>query len=259
MKKKLLKKPIEEPKALNPITEKILEYKDNTYAFIQSKLIPTIPSNTIVGLMVPQMKKIAKEAFGDGTALTDKNSNLSVFLNTLPHTYYEENMVHFYIISQINDFELCITTLEKFLPYMDCWPVSDQSTPKVFKRNPKKLLPFAQSWILSTHTYVARFGIRMLMNEFLDKNFKPEYLKWVASVDKTCYSGDVYLKKMVAWYFATALAKQYEATIPYIERHKLTLWTHCTTIKKAVESTRIPEEHKEYIKSFYSPFIKRKI
>jgi hypothetical protein len=145
----------------------------------------------------------------------------------------------------IKDFDTCVREVEKFLPYVDCWPVSDQSTPKVFSKNHEKILPNIRKWIASEHVYTARFGIRMLMNEFLGDDFRKEYLKLVA--DKK--GDDYYLKMMIAWYFATALAKKYDETIPYFEKHRLDEWVHKKAIQKALESYRVSEEHKEYLKS----------
>ena len=211
--------------------------EDKDFKEFQSKLVPNIDPATIIGVRTPQMKQIAKQYFGT------KEGN--AFLKKLPHKYYEENMVHFFMIAMIKDFDECTAAVEEFLPYIDCWPVCDQSSPKVYKKNHDKLLPFIQKWIGSEHVYTARFGMRMLMNEFLDADFKKEYLKLVA--DKQ--GDDYYLKMMIAWYFATALAKQYDAAIIYIEKHKLDPWVHRKAIQKAVESYRVTEEHKNYLKS----------
>ncbi len=167
------------------------------------------------------------------------------FLKELPHTYYEENLLHFFLISFIKDFDECAKEVERFLPYVDCWPVSDQASPKVFAKNHEKLLPLIQTWIASDHVYTKRFGIRMLMNEFLGEDFKPKYLEWVSKVE----GEDYYIKMMVAWYFATALAKQYDESIVYIEERRLEPWTHKKAIQKAVESFRVSEEHKQYLKT----------
>ena len=148
----------------------------------------------------------------------------------------------------IKDFDQCVQLVEEFLPYVDCWPVSDQATPKAFKKNHQQLLPFIKKWIASDHVYTARFGMRMLMNEFLGEDFKTEYLDLVASKE----GEDYYLKMMAAWYFATALAKQYEATIPYFEEGRLDAWVHRKAIQKAVESFRVTDEHKAYLKSLRS-------
>ena len=219
------------------IRERLLELKNEEYRQFTARLVPNIPAETIIGLKTPEMRAIAKNIFMD----TDRD----IFLNALPHEYYEENLIHFFVISMIKDFEECIQRVEAFLPYVDCWPVSDQATPKAFRKNHEKLLPYIRKWISSEHVYTARFGIRMLMNEFLGEDFREEYLELVA----TKKGDDYYLKMMVAWYFATALAKRYDETLPYIENHVLDEWTHRKAIQKAVESYRVTDEHKEYIKS----------
>ncbi len=220
------------------IYERLLSYQDKEYREFQIKLVPNIDKDTIIGVRTPQMRNIVKEVFGTKEA--------STFLQVLPHKYYEENLIHFFLISKIKDFDECIKEVEKFLPYINCWPVCDQATPLVFKKNHDRLLPLIKKWINSNHVYTARFGIRMLMNEFLNDDFKEEYLEWVAA--KT--DDDYYLKMMVAWYFATALAKQYDKTIKYIENRCLDPWIHQKTIQKAIESFRVSDEHKEYLKKF---------
>lgn len=219
------------------IYERLLECRDEKYSEFQSKLVPNISPDTIIGVRTPDMRAVAKEFFG-----TDEASS---FLNELPHKYYEENLVHFFLIAGIKNFDECVREVERFLPFVDCWPVCDQSSPKVFKKEHEKLLPLIKNWISSNHVYTARFGIRMLMNEFLDADFKPEYLDLVAQKR----GDDYYLKMMVAWYFATALAKQYDATLPVIESRRLVPWTHNKAIQKAVESFRVTDEHKAYLRT----------
>ena len=220
------------------VYEQLLKVKDDKYKEFQAKLVPNIDPDTILGVKTPEMRQIAKDIFN--------SKEKDAFLKDLPHKYYEENLVHFFIISMIKDFDECIREVEIFLPYVDCWPVSDQATPRSFKKNHEKLLPYIKKWIKSKHLYTSRFGIRMLMNEFLGDEFKDEYAKLVASVK----SDEYYLKMMVAWYFATALAKNYDETIKYIEERKLDDWVLKKTIQKAVESYRVTDEHKEYLKSF---------
>jgi 3-methyladenine DNA glycosylase AlkD len=220
------------------VYERLLEAKDDKYREFQAKLVPNISPDTIIGVRTPDMRKIAKEVFNS----PEKDE----FLKELPHKYYEENLVHFFIIAMIKDFDECIEKVEEFLPYVDCWPVSDQATPKSFKKNHAKLLPYIKNWIASDHVYTARFGIRMLMNEFLDDDFKDEYLELVASKE----GDDYYLKMMVAWYFATALAKKYDESVKYIEGRKLDDWIHKKAIQKAVESFRVTDEHKEHLKKY---------
>lgn len=219
------------------VYERLSKFKDNEYREFQSKLVPNISKDTILGVRTPDMRNIAKEVFG-----TKEGND---FLKKLPHKYYEENLVHFFLIAMIKDFDECIKETERFLPYIDCWPVCDQSSPKVFKKKHEELLPYIKKWIDSDHVYTSRFGMRMLMNEFLDKDFKPEYLKWVCSKK----GEDYYLKMMVAWYFATALAKQYDASIVYFEKRKLDEWCHKKAIQKAIESYRVSDEHKDYLRS----------
>ena len=217
--------------------DRLNEEKDSEYKKFQAKLVPNIPPESIVGVRTPQIRKIAKEVF-----ISDQRDE---FLNDLPHKYYEENLIHFFVLAQIKDFDECVKAVEIFLPYIDCWPVSDQATPAVFKKNHQKLFPYIKKWISSQHIYTARFGIRMLMNEFLGEDFKEEYLELVS-----CKKGeDYYLKMMIAWYFATALAKRYDESISYIENRRLDEWVHKKAIQKAVESCRVTDEHKEYLKS----------
>lgn len=217
--------------------DRLMKVKDDAYREFQTKLVPNVPPETILGVRTPEMRKIAKEVF--------ESPEREAFLNDLPHRYYEENLIHFFVISMIKDFDTCVNAVETFLPYVDCWPVSDQATPKAFAKNHEKLLPYIRKWIASDHVYTARFGIRMLMNEFLGDDFREEYPELVA--DKK--GDDYYLKMMEAWYFATALAKKYDETIPYFEERRLDEWVHKKAIQKAVESYRVSEEHKEYLKS----------
>ncbi len=218
------------------VYKKLKAVKDDNYKEFQAKLVPNIPADTIMGVKTPQMRSIAKEVF--------ESSKRDEFLKDLPHKYYEENLVHFFVIALIKDFDECVKAVEDFLPYVDCWPVSDQSSPKVFKKNHEKLLPYIKKWIASDHVYTARFGIRMLMNEFLGEDFKEEYPELVASKE----GEDYYLKMMVAWYFATALAKRYDECIKYIEERRLDEWVHKKAIQKAIESYRVSDEHKEYLR-----------
>ena len=220
------------------VYERLVVCCNEKYRDFQSKLVPNIPKETILGVKTPDMRKTAKKIKGTEEA--------QEFLTELPHKYYEENLVHFFLIAMIGDFDECVKAVETFLPYVDCWPVCDQSSPKVFKKNHGKLLPLIKKWIGSEHVYTARFGIRMLMNEFLGEDFKPEYLEWVAAVK----GEDYYIKMMVAWYFATAMAKRYDESVIYIEERRLETWTHKKAIQKAVESFRVSDEHKEYLKAF---------
>lgn len=217
--------------------ERLIKEQDEGYRAFQTKLVPNIPPESILGVRTPQLRAIAKEVFQSGER--------EAFLRDLPHRYYEENLIHFFVLSMIKDFESCVREVEAFLPYVDCWPVSDQATPKAFCRNHEKLLPYVKKWIASEQVYTARFGIRMLMNEYLGEDFREEYLELVAAKRGEGY----YLKMMAAWYFATALAKRYEETLPYLEEHRLEDWVHKKAIQKALESYRVTDEHKEYLKS----------
>ena len=219
------------------IREKLFTFEDPKYRDFQSKLVPNIEKETIIGVRTPDMKKIAKEFA--------KEESTKDFLKDVPHKYYEENLVHIFILSMIKDFDECVKGLEAFFPYIDCWPVCDQSSPGIFKKNHEKVLPLVKKWIDSDHVYTSRYGTRILMNEFLGDDFKPEYLSWVASKK----GDDYYLKMMVAWYFATALAKQYDESVKVIERKELDPWTHNKAIQKACESFRVSDEHKEYLKT----------
>ena len=219
------------------IVERLMQYQDIMYKDFQSNLVPNIDKETIIGVRTPNMRQIAKDVYNAEEA--------KEFLNTLPHKYYEENLVHFFLIAMIKDFNLCVEEVNKFLPYVDCWPVSDQSSPKVFKKNHDKLIPLIKNWIASEHVYTARFGIRILMNEFLDDDFKEEYFTLV--INKR--GEDYYLKMMVAWYFATALAKKYDFAVKVIEENKLDQWCHNKAIQKALESYRVSDSHKEYLRS----------
>ncbi len=216
--------------------DRLNEVKDEAYRELLIRLVPNIPPETVVGVRTPEMRRIAKDVF--------MSADRDAFLNDLPHRYYEENLIHFFVLSMMKDFDECVRRVEAFLPYVDCWPVSDQAMPKAFKKNHEKLLPYIRKWIASEHVYTARFGIRMLMNEFLDADFKEEYLALVAAKQ----GEDYYLRMMVAWYFATALAKRYNETVPYLEARRLDEWTHRKAIQKAIESFRVTDAHKEYLK-----------
>lgn len=221
--------------------DRLIEERDDGYGRFQAKLVPNIPPETIIGVRTPQLRRIAKEVFAGDCQ--------EAFLSDLPHRYYEENLIHFFVLAMIKDFDQCVALVEEFLPYVDCWPVSDQATPKAFKKNHERLLPYIKRWIASPHVYTARFGLRMLMNEFLGEDFKEEYLELAASKK----GEDYYLKMMLAWYFATALAKRYDETVPYIENRRLDEWVHKKAIQKAVESYRVSDEHKQYLKTLRAP------
>ena len=221
---------------ISEIRKALLEMQDISYKEFHSKLMPTINPDVIIGVRTPVLRKYLKEI---------KNEDTNTFLNDLPHKYYEENNLHAFLIAEIKDFDDCIKELDKFLPFIDNWATCDCLKPKFFKKNRDKLLIKIKEWIKSNDTYTVRFAIGMLMTHFLDEDFKEEYLKTVASVT----SDEYYINMMIAWYFATALAKQYDSAFPYIENKILPDWVHNKTIQKAVESYRISDSQKKVLKA----------
>ena len=217
--------------------ELLLQLQDKSYRDFQSKLIPTIPVETIIGVRIPAIRKLAKEYGKDPESVE--------FLKQLPHTYYDENILHALLVAEIKDYEVCVKEVERFLPYVDNWAVCDIFSPKVFRKNKDKLIDKIIEWTASSHPYICRFGIEMLMTHFLDEDFRVEYLEIPAAV----HSGEYYVNMMIAWFYATALAKKWDATIGYIEDQRLDTWTHNKTIQKARESYRITPEQKEYLKT----------
>lgn len=223
----------------NEIIQKLFELQDEKYRNFQSKLIPTINSESIIGVKTPELKTLAKDISKGNEILRND------FLSNVPHRYFEENQLQAFIISDEKDFDKCIDYLENFLPYIDNWATCDQLCPAIFKKNHSKLLPYINKWINSNYTYTIRFAIKLLMQHFLNEDFKPEYLEMVAKVE----SSEYYINMMRAWYFATSLAKQYESTITVIQEKRLDIWTHNKTIQKAIESFRITPEQKTYLRS----------
>ena len=218
------------------IKEELFKLQDKKYQVLQKKIIPNVDPNTIIGVRTPELRIYAKKLV--------KENNYSSFLNELPHKYFDENQLQAFIISELKDYDECISYINRFLPYVDNWATCDQMSPKIFKKYKKELIKEIKKWIKSKKTYTIRFGIGMLMQYYLDDDFKEEYLELVSSIN----SDEYYVNMMIAWYFATALAKQYESTIPYIENNVLDTWTHNKTIQKSVESYRITLEQKEYLK-----------
>ncbi len=214
----------------------LLLLKDDAYAAFQRKLLPTLPPQTIIGVRTPELKTLAKTMLKTGTA--------DAFTADLPHVYFEENQLHAFIISEEKSFETCIRKLEAFLPHVDNWATCDQLSPKAFSKARDRLLPFTELWLASPLPFTVRFGIGTLMRHFLDGAFTVEYAQRVAAVE----SDEYYVNMMVAWYFATALAKQYDSVLPILERRALPQWTHNKAIQKARESFRISAEQKEYLK-----------
>lgn len=222
---------------MNELQKKLIELSDSEYAVFQAKLAPTIPADKFMGVRVPALRKFAAEF--------SKSSECAGFLESLPHEYYDENLLHSVILEKWKKYDDCMEKIEKFLPYVDNWAVCDTLRPKVFAKHKAELVEKVKEWIASDKTYTCRFGIDMLMTHYLDEAFRPEYLELPAQVT----SGEYYVRMMIAWYYATALAKQWDSTIEYIEKNRLPDWTHNKTIQKAVESFRITPEQKEYLKS----------
>ena len=211
--------------------------QDKQYRAFQAPLIPNIDKNLVIGVRTSELKKIAKE-IGD-TSLGKS------FIETLSHSYFEENQLHAFIVSNIKDYQSCLNEVNRFLPYINNWATCDQLCPKVFSKHKEELINEIKEWLKSNHLYTKRFAIKMLMSFYLDDSFNKEHLKLVSNVK----SDEYYLNMMIAWYFATALAKQYDSAIKYLEKNKLSPWVHNKTIQKAVESYRINDEQKSYLRS----------
>lgn len=216
------------------IQKDLLLMGEESYREFSAKLVPTVEKETVIGIRVPILRAYAKSL-----------EDYETFFKNLPHRYFEENNLHAFLIERERDFDCCIKKLEAFLPYVNNWATCDGMKPKVLKKEPEKLLLYIQKWITSKETYIVRYAINLLMSYYLDEHFQPEYLKMVCNVQ----SDEYYINMMRAWYFATALAKQYEATLPYLQNHLLDEWTHNKTIQKAVESYRISDEQKTYFRT----------
>lgn len=221
---------------LNVISEELFALQDTEYQVFQSKLMPTIPPETVIGVRTPLLRKRAKELAGTPQA--------EHFLQSLPHRYYEENNLHAFLIEQIRDYDTALAETERFLPYINNWATCDCFCPKVFAKHKEELLIPLRRWLGSDQTYTVRYAMGMLMRYYLDEDFQPEYLAWVAGV----HSEEYYLNMMRAWYFATALAKQPDAALPWLTDRRLDVWTHNKTIQKAAESYRIPPEMKQQLR-----------
>jgi len=215
----------------------LFDHQHLKYAAFQAKLTPNIDPKSFIGVRVPEVRNIAKSI--------KNHPGVNTFLNELPHRYYDENMLHGCLLMQIKDYDECIKKVEKFLPYVDCWSVCDIMSPKCFAKHKVELLKQIRVWCKSSHTYTIRFGIEMLMSHFLDDDFKEEYLNIVTSIN----SEEYYVKMMIAWFFATALTKQWASTIKVIENKMLNCWEHNKTIQKAIESYRITPEQKDYLRT----------
>lgn len=219
------------------IKNELFSMQDKAYRDFHSKLMPNIDKEKIIGVRIPHARKYA-------CSIAD-NPDIELFLNSLPHYYYDENNIHAFIIERIKDYDECINAVEKFLPYIDNWATCDSIKPKVFKKNKEKLIKSVEQWLKSDKPYTIRFGSNMLMTYFLDEEFSKEHIEWLANVD----SEEYYVQMGIAWYLATALAKQYDDTVAYIENKKFPVWIHNKAIQKARESYRVLEERKDYLKS----------
>ena len=219
------------------IRAELYTLRDEKYRDFQRKLIPTVRPETVIGVRTPALRAYAKELL--------KRPDIGEFLSALPHESFDENQLHAFLLSEIKDFDRCAAGVERFLPFVANWATCDQLSPKVFGKHHAELLPLVKAWIASGETYTVRFGIGMLMAHFLDADFDPVYPEWVTAVQ----SEEYYVNMMRAWYFATALAKQYGAVLPYLEQRRLDVWTHNKTIQKAVESYRIADEQKAYLRT----------
>lgn len=219
------------------ILERMFELRDEKYAGFQAKLTPGIKPELFIGVRIPVLRSLAKEYYAE--------PEHEQFIKELPHKYYDENMLHGLLIEQIKDYGKCIDEIEKFLSYVDNWAVCDIMSPKVLKKNKDKLIVKIREWVKSDETYTCRFGMEMLMSHFLDDDFEAEYLEIPAAVR----SEEYYVNMMTAWFFATALAKQWDDTIPYITGQRLDKWTHNKTIQKSIESRRVSKENKDYLRT----------
>ncbi len=219
------------------LRSRLISLQDLNYRDFQCKLMPTVDPSTVIGVRTPELRKLAKE--------WSKTAEASAFLESLPHLYYEENNLHGLLIEQCGDYRACIAALDAFLPYVNNWATCDLMSPNIFKKHLPALLEKIKEWLRADHPYTVRFGIKMLMRFFLEEQFQPAYPEIVAGV----HTQEYYVNMMIAWYFATALAKQYHTALPFIEQHQLDPWTHNKAIQKAIESYRISDEKKAYLKT----------
>lgn len=219
------------------IRQALFSLADPDYRAFHSKLMPTVDPEKILGVRVPQLRKLAKELAGTQAAAD--------FLNNLPHRYYDEDNLHGFLLAAGKEVSWVLAQLDRFLPYVDNWATCDLISPKVFKQHPAGLEEKIQAWLAAEEEYTVRFGLGTLLGFYLDDGFRPEHLQWAAGLEREEY----YIRMMVAWYFATALAKQYDQALPYLENHRLDQWTHNKTIQKALESTRVSPEHKAYLRT----------
>ena len=221
------------------IQERLFSLRDEKYAAFSAKLIPTLPPDRFIGVRSPQLRALAKELFKDSNNQTLKQSH---FFEKLPHRYHEENMLHAYLLCEEKKYDILVDETERFLPYIDNWAVCDSLAPRAFVRHKEELLLRIEKWMTAEHEYTVRFGIGMLMRHYLDADFRLEHLRWVADIQREEY----YIKMMQAWYFATALAKQWDATFPMLD--SLEGWVRGKSIQKALESYRVTDDHKAILR-----------
>lgn len=221
---------------LEEIQAELFSLQDKKYRDFQAALIPTIPPETMIGVRTPALRALAKKM--------GKREDIDAFLNALPHAYFDENQLHAFLICEMKDYGRCMEALDCFLPYVDNWATCDQMSPKILKKNRAELLAKIRLWLEDGKTYTVRFAVGMLMEHFLDEEFDPAYPELVAAIR----SEEYYVNMMIAWYFATALAKRYDSILPFIEGRRLPVWTHNKAIQKAIESRRILEERKAYLR-----------
>ena len=219
------------------ITEQLFMLKDEKYKEFHSRLMPDIEPDRIIGIRVPVLRRLARELV--------KNGEAGEFIKVLPHFYYEENNLHAFILEEIKDYDTLISELDRFLPFIDNWATCDSLRPRIFWKNTERLIDDAERWMNSSDEFTVRFGIEAMMLYFLGGNFKKAYPERIAAIKSDKY----YINMMLAWYFATALAKQWEAVIPFIENGLLSDWVHNKTIQKAIESYRITPEQKKYLRA----------
>ena len=218
------------------VQKRLFEMQDTGYRDFHARLIPTVKKEKIIGIRTPMLRKFAKE-FG-------KTEESEMFLKALPHQYYEENNLHGLLIEQIRDYDKCLEELERFLPHIDNWATCDLLALHMMKKHRDIFIREIYRWMESDKPYIIRFGISMLMRHYLDEGFKPEYPDKVAAIR----SEEYYVNMMRAWYFATALAKQYEKILPFLEEQRMDIWTHNKTIQKSIESYRITQEQKDHLR-----------
>ena len=222
---------------MTDIQKRLFELRDEKYRDFQVKLIPTADPAKVIGVRTPELRRLAKEL--------SKKDDIDIFLDALPHDHFDENQLHAFILSGMKDYDRCMGSVCRFLPFVDNWATCDQMSPKVFGKNKDDLLVHIKDWLRSDKTYTVRFAVGMLMEHFLGDDYDVSYPEMVAEIR----SDEYYVNMMRAWYFATALAKQYDSAVRFIEEKKLDKWTHNKAIQKSVESYRITPEQKAYLRS----------